>query len=93
MLYIFFHNHNYKGGAGKFISKALILNNKQLISNMIDCEATQVLYTTRIAFLSDSYILYSNYPVTLYFVAKASYITSNYLYCYMKAALLNKNPK
>ena len=92
MLYISFHNHNYQGGAGKFISKALILHNKQLISNMIDCEATQVLYT-RIAFLSDSYILYSNYPVTLYSVAKARYIASNYLYCYMKAALLNKNPK
>ena len=78
MLYIFFHNHNYQGGAGKFISKALILDNKQLISNMIDCEATQVplspeLLSSQIA----TYILYSNYPVTLYLVAKASYIASN----------------
>ena len=48
-LYIIFHNHNYQGGIGKFIYKALILGNKQLLSNMVDCEATQVPYTTKIA--------------------------------------------
>ena len=37
-----FHNHNYQGGTGKFIYKASILENKQLPSNMIDHEATQV---------------------------------------------------
>ena len=29
------HNHNYQGGTGKFIYKALILYNKQFPSNMI----------------------------------------------------------
>ena len=43
-LYIFFHNHNCKGGTGKFIYRASILDSKQLLSNMIDYEATQVLY-------------------------------------------------
>ena len=32
------------------------LGNKQLLSNMIDCKDTKVLYTTRIAFVADSYI-------------------------------------
>ena len=58
----FFCNHNYQGGTGEFIYKASILGNKQLLSNMIDCEATQVPHTTKIAFLADSYILCSNYP-------------------------------
>ena len=30
--------------------------NKQLLSNMLDHEATQVPYTTRITFLTDSYV-------------------------------------
>ena len=34
-LYIFLHNHNYQRGAGKFIYKALILDNKQLLLYMI----------------------------------------------------------
>ena len=38
----FFHNHNYQGSTGKFINKALILVNRQLLSSMIDHEATQV---------------------------------------------------
>ena len=46
LLCIFLHNHNYQGGKGKFIYKALILGNKQLLSNMIDCEATKVPYIT-----------------------------------------------
>ena len=40
LLYIIFHNHNYQGGIGKLIYKALILGNKQLLSNMIDRKAT-----------------------------------------------------
>ena len=39
LLYIFFRNHNYQGGADKFIYKASIIDIKQLLSNMIDCEA------------------------------------------------------
>ena len=73
-LYIFFHNHNYQEGTGKFIYKASILGNKQLLSNMIDHKATQVPYTTRIAFLTDSYIFCSNFPAILYIIAIASYI-------------------
>ena len=46
-----------QGGAGEFMYKASILGNKQLLSSMIDHKATQVPYTTRIAFLTDSYIL------------------------------------
>ena len=56
LLYTFLHGHNYQGGTGKFIYRALILDNKQLLSNMIDHEATQVPHTTRIVFLADSYI-------------------------------------
>ena len=41
----FFHNHNYPGGIGKFIYKAAILDNKQLLSNMIDHETTQAPHT------------------------------------------------
>ena len=73
-LYIFFHNHNYQRGAGEFIYKALILDNKQLLSNMIDYKATQVPYTTEIAFLADSYILCSNYPAILCIIAIVSFI-------------------
>ena len=40
LLYIFFCNHNYQGDTGEFIYKASILANKQLLSNMMDCEAT-----------------------------------------------------
>ena len=53
-LYIFCHNRNNQGGTGKFIYKALILDNKQLLPNMIDQEATQVPYITRITFLADT---------------------------------------
>ena len=56
------------------VYKALILDNKQLLSNTIDYEATQVSYTTRIAFLVDSYIFCSNYPAILFIIAIASYI-------------------
>ena len=38
-LYIF-HNHNYQGATGRFIYKASILDNKQLLANMIDHKAT-----------------------------------------------------
>ena len=54
-----------QGGTGELMYKASILGNKQLLSNMIDQEATQVPYTTRIAFLTDSYIFYLNYPAIL----------------------------
>ena len=40
LLCIFFCNHNYQGTTGEFIYKALILGNKQLLSNMIDRKAT-----------------------------------------------------
>ena len=74
LLYIFFHNHNYQGCTGKFIYKALILDNKQLLSNMIDREAAQVTYTTRNAFLTVSYIFCSNHPAILCIIAIASFI-------------------
>ena len=51
LLCIIFCNRNYKGDTGQFIYKALILGNKQLLSNMVDSEATYVPYTTAIAFL------------------------------------------
>ena len=73
-LYIFFHNHNYQEGTGKFNYKASILDNKQLLSNMIDRKATQVPYTTRMSFLTDSYIFCSNFPAIFYIIAIASYI-------------------
>ena len=44
------------------IYKALILDNKQLLSNRVDREATQVPYTIRNAFFADSYIFYLNFP-------------------------------
>ena len=40
LLCIFFCNHNYQEGTGKFMYKASILGNKQLPSNMIDYKAT-----------------------------------------------------
>ena len=86
--YILFQNHNYQGGLCKFIYKTSILDNKQLLSNMKDWEVTQVPYTTRIAFLADSYILWLNFPAILCIIAIASYIT-----IIMKTALLNKNLK
>ena len=74
LLYIFFHNHNYQEGAGKFIYQASILDNKQLLSNMTDCEATQVPYTNKIALVTDSYMFCSNLPAILCVIAIASYI-------------------
>ena len=73
LLSIFFCNRNFQGGTGEFIYKASILGNKQLLTNMIDCEATSLPYTTRIAFLADSYMFCSNYPVILFIIAIASY--------------------
>ena len=55
-LYIFFHNYNYQEDTGKLIYKALILDNKQLLSIMRDRKATQVTYTSRNTFLADGYI-------------------------------------
>ena len=57
----------------KFMYKALILDNKQLFSNMIDDQATQVSHNTRIAFLVDSYIFCSNFPAILCIIAIVSY--------------------
>ena len=62
LLYIFFQNHNDQEGTGNFIYKALILHNKQLLSNMTGHKSTQVPSTNRTAFLADSYIFCSNYP-------------------------------
>ena len=61
---------------GKFIYKALILDNKQLLSTMTECKAIQVLYTTRIALLagSCSHIFCSNFPAILCIIVIASYI-------------------
>ena len=42
LLCIFFCNHNYQEGTGELLHKASILGNKQLLSNMIDHEATYV---------------------------------------------------
>ena len=57
-----------QGGTGEFMYKASILGSKQLLSNMIDRKATQMPYTTRIAFLTDSYIFCLNYPAILYII-------------------------
>ena len=76
-MYIFFHNHNYQGGTvyiGKFIYKALILDNKQLLSNMKDHETTQVPYTTRIAFLAGRYTFCSSFQAILCIIVIASYL-------------------
>ena len=78
-------------GTGKFIYEALILDNKQHLSNMIDHEATQVPYIIKTAFLADSYIYCIfcwNFPAILYIIAIAIYIAT-----YMKAALLSKKSK
>ena len=82
LLYIFFHNHNYQVN---FIYMASILENKQVLSNMIDYETTQVSYITRIAVLADSYIFCSNFPPILCIIAIDSYTAT-----YMKVAFLNK---
>ena len=92
-LYIFFHNHNYQGGIGKFIYRALMLDNKQLLSNLIDCEATQVPYTTRIAFLVDNYTFCSNYPAILCIITMVSYIASYLAILLYKGSNLNKDSK
>ena len=73
-LYIFFQSHKYQGSTGKFIYKASILRDKQLLSNMIDCKPTKVSCIIRIAFLADSYIFCSNFLASLYIIAIASYI-------------------
>ena len=73
-LYIFFHNHNYPEGTGEFIYKSSILDNRQLLSSMIDREVTQVPYTNRNVFLTDSYIFCYNHPAIFCFIAIASYI-------------------
>ena len=58
-LYIFFYNHNYQGGTGKFIYMASLLDVKQLLLNMNDRKATQVPHTTRFtASLIAIYILF-----------------------------------
>ena len=41
-LYIFFQNNNKQEGTGKFIYNPSILDNKQLLSNIINRKATQV---------------------------------------------------
>ena len=51
--------------------KASILENKQLLSSMIDQKAIQVTYTTSIVFLTNSYIFCLNFPAIL---AVPSYI-------------------
>ena len=51
-----------EGNTDEFMYKAVILGNKQLLSNMIDREAIQVSHTTRIAFLIDCYMFGLNYP-------------------------------
>ena len=61
LLYIFFHIHNFIREV-----QVLILDNKQLVSNMIDREATQIPYTTRIVFLTDSYVVLSNIIYSIY---------------------------
>ena len=58
---VFFCNHNYQGGTSEFIYKASILGNKQLLWNMVDCEAMQVPYINWIAFFTDRFISCSNY--------------------------------
>ena len=73
---IFFRNHNYQGGIGKFIYEASILDNKQPLSYLIDHKATQVPHTTSIAFLTDNYV---------YILLKLP--NHSLQYCYMMAAL------
>ena len=73
-MYIFFHSHIHQGGTGKFIYKASIIDNKQLLSNIIDHKATQVPYMIRNAFLPDSYIFCPNHPTILCIIDITSYI-------------------
>ena len=61
-LYVFFHNHNYQGGTGKFIYNTLILYNKQLLSNMIDRKAIQP-YTT-VTFLAENNVWYCSFVIS-----------------------------
>ena len=49
-LYIFIHSHNYQGGKSSY--KALMLDIKQVLSNMLNHEATQVPHATTNAFLT-----------------------------------------
>ena len=72
LLCIIFYIHNYQRGTGEFIYKASILGNKQLLSNVVDRKATQTSYTTRTAFLADSYIICLNYPAIICIIAIAS---------------------
>ena len=61
-------------GTGKFISKALVIGNKPLLSNMIDHKATQAPNTSRIAFLEGNYIFCSNFPAILCIIVISSYV-------------------
>ena len=70
----FFHNHNHQGGTGKFLQGFNIIDNKPLLSSMIDYEAAQVSHTTRIALLPDSCMFCSNFPAILRIIAIDSYI-------------------
>ena len=69
-LYVFFHNQNYQGGTSKV--NASILDNKQLLSNMLDHKATQVPYTSIIAFNTDSYVFCSSFSAIYSIIATAS---------------------
>ena len=53
LLYISFQNHNMQAGTGKFMYKAMIINEKQLLLKHNDYKAIKVLSTTRNAFLTD----------------------------------------
>ena len=73
-LYIFFHNHNYLGGTGKFIYKASILDNKQLLSNIDRSQSyTSTIHHQNCLPCRQLYIC-SNYPVILCITTIASYI-------------------
>ena len=45
----FLVNYNKQEGTGKFIYTPLILDNKQLLSNMIDCKCLQKIFYPTIA--------------------------------------------
>ena len=94
-LYIFLHNHNYQEDTGKFIYRTLILDNKQLLSNMICNAKSQKCHTSpELSSLQiHSYTFYSNYPAILCIIAIASYKASQLAFCYIKATLLNKDSK
>ena len=61
---MFFQNHNYQGGTGKYTRLRYQTTNSSS-QHMMDREATQVPYTTSIVFLADSYIFCSNFPAIL----------------------------